>query len=91
MPPSSGLLALDPERELARLFPKDHRIRAATAQFQQNVAQLDLDLALFRDAWFSDPPRFDDGRRAVQDLLATARKVENALRELESICRPIEP
>lgn len=90
MPPRSGLVARDPEGELVRLLPKDHRIRAATAQFQQNVAQLDLDLAEFRDAWFSDPPRFDDGRRAVQDLLATARRVENALRELESICRPVE-
>jgi hypothetical protein len=91
MPPRSGLLALDPEGELARLFPKDHRVRFATAQFQQNVAQLDLDLAQFREAWFADPPRFDDGRRAILDLLATARKVENALRELESICRPIDP
>jgi hypothetical protein len=89
MPPGSGLLSYDPAGELARLLPKDHRIRTATAQFQQNVAQLDLDLAQFRDAWFSDPPRFDDGRRAIQDLLATARRVENALRELESICRPV--
>jgi hypothetical protein len=87
----TGLLALDPERELARLLPKDHRVRAATAQFQRNVAQLDLDLAEFREAWFADPPRLDEGRRSIQELLATARKVENALRELDSICRPVEP
>ncbi|MCI4325594.1 MAG: hypothetical protein L3K00_06915 [Thermoplasmata archaeon] len=89
MPPRTGLLAYDPAGELTRLLPKDHRIRSATAQFQQNVAQLDLDLAQFREAWFADPPRFDDGRVAIQDLLATARKLETALRELESICRPL--
>jgi hypothetical protein len=91
MPSSGGLLALDPDRELARLFPKDHRVRLASSEFQQNLSQLELDLAQFREAWFSDPPRFDDGRRAISDLLASARKIEAAVRELEAICRPVDP
>ncbi|MCI4369748.1 MAG: hypothetical protein L3J81_00285 [Thermoplasmata archaeon] len=91
MPSSGGLLAIDPDRELARLLPRDHRVRFASAEFQQNLAQLELDLTLFREAWFSDPPRFDDGRRAIADLLASARKVEAAVRELEAICRPLDP
>jgi hypothetical protein len=88
---SGGLLSLDPDRELARLLPRDHRVRLASSEFQQNLAQLDLDLAQFRDSWFADPPRFDEGRRAIADLLASARKVEAAVRELEAICRPVDP
>ncbi|HEV8049348.1 MAG TPA: hypothetical protein VGP88_02015 [Thermoplasmata archaeon] len=91
MPSARGLLALDPERELARLLPRDHRVRLASSEFQQNLAQLELDLAQFREAWFSDPPRFDDGRQAITDLLASARKIEAAVRELEAICRPVDP
>ena len=91
MPASGGLVASDPERELARLLPKDHRVRLAAAEFRQNLAQLDLDLGRFREAWFADPPRFDDGREAIADLLAAARKIEGAVRELEAICRPVDP
>jgi hypothetical protein len=91
MPSSGGLLALDPDHELARLLPRDHRVRVASSEFQLNLAQLELDLALFREAWFTDPPRFDDGRRAIVDLLGSARKIEAAVRELEAICRPVDP
>ncbi|MCI4355748.1 MAG: hypothetical protein L3K18_01215 [Thermoplasmata archaeon] len=88
---AGGLLSTDPERELARLLPKDHRVRMAAAEFRLNLEQLDLDLAKFRDAWFADPPRFDEGRDAITDLLASAHRVERVVRELEAICRPLEP
>jgi hypothetical protein len=91
MPASGGLLGCDPEGELPRLLPKDHRVRLASAEMRQLLAQVELDLGRFGVAWFSDPPCLEGGREAVSDLVLTADRIRRAARELEALCRTLEP
>jgi hypothetical protein len=88
---SGGLVGFDPEHELARLLPKDHRARMATTELRQVLEQLGLDLTRFGGAWFADPPNLPEGREAIADLHASAEALRRSLRELDALCRAVEP
>lgn len=88
---SGGLVGSDPDRELPRLLPKDHRVRLATADVRSVLDQLGLDLTRFGEAWFADPPDLLVGRETLDDLRASTESLRRSLRELDALCRPVEP
>ncbi|HZY69957.1 MAG TPA: hypothetical protein VFF67_03135 [Thermoplasmata archaeon] len=84
------LLGMDPERELPRLLPKDHKVRAATADCRRSAELALAAVAEYERAWTADPPDFDGGREAIRKLRLAIDDLRGAARDLEVVTRPIK-